>query len=164
MRWTVVAAGLVLSACGQPDERAETDAAAGETVEAAETPAQEPETVATQPEWPQCFFEKTTTETVGLEIDRADSGAYRGQYFGTVHNEELAYYTAFDGALSNGVQDEATGALTFDQIMEVDGDTQTEPITWILSEEGARQPEFDNTLPRSPCVGLYERVWPPITE
>ena len=88
-----------------------------------------------------------------------ESGEVSGFHYGTIHDEEAAYFAAFDITLSSAVAG-PDNSYTFDSLIEVDGDTQTEQVTWTLTETKAstRLTELD----AAECDGLMNRVHPPI--
>ena len=175
MRFSILMAALVLAGCSGETEEATTppseamsapaEAPPAETTEVdapdvlenvdAETPNQEPVILSGK----HCYFSQTEQETEALEVEFAESGKITGYHYGAIHDAANAYYAAFDIDLSNG-QLADDGGVTFDSVIEVDGDTQSETVAWVLTEEAASN-EF-KTLAAAACEGLMERVRPPI--
>lgn len=172
MRLLVILAGLALAACSS------------ETKDAAETPPDailDPATVASDESPPaetsetdemekpvadpakltgkHCYFLKTETETQALEVTFPEAADITGTHYGVVHDEANAYFTAFDIKMTSG-QYVPGGFVSFETIIEVDGDTQTEVATWTFTEEAASN-QFVS-LEAAECEGLIQRVHPPI--
>ena len=168
MRLTLIAAGLVLAACGAPsDGVANTDAEPPQELTLAPEP--EPQQVAA-PEIAMleagryCYLMESETSTEGLELDVSPSGVYSGRHYGTVHDEAAAYYTAFETTLSHG---EAMPGMevNFQTYTEVDGDTQSGAETWVIMADSAHRAAFpEAALGEAACDHVSNTVWPPIEE
>lgn len=167
MRLTILAAALIVGACGGGSDAPSTDAATTDleaapvsgtdVVEASDTPAPLLGTL--------CYRFEDETVTEGLEIEVLESGAVSGYHFGTAHNEEAAYFAAFETELTEGTIGE-DDVVTFQTFTEVEGDTQTGEDSWIITADGARLAAFENANELTPfnCEDLLYSIWPPIEE
>lgn len=168
MRLTILAAALVLSACGgsgtpEADDAIAADPGASETaVDGAAADVAEPTDVLLGT---LCYRYEDDAVTEGLEIEVAESGAVTGYHFGTIHDEAAAYFAAFETELTGG-QFGDTDEVTFQTYTEVDGDTQTGEETWTITTDGAKITAFEDggTLTPFSCEELLFSIWPPIEE
>lgn len=168
MRLTILAAALVLSACGgsgtpEADDSVAADRGVSELgVDAASADANEATDALLGT---ICYRYEDDAVTEGLEIEVAESGSVTGYHFGTIHDEAAAYFAAFETELSEG-QFGDTDEVTFQTYTEVDGDTQTGEETWTITADGARITAFEDggTLTPFSCEELLFSIWPPIEE
>lgn len=109
-----------------------------------------------------CYFREDESTTEGLEITLTEDGAMTGYNYGNIHQEEQAYYASFTIDLTDGVAG-ADNLVTFDSVTEVDGDTQTGPMAWIITEDSAAPEGFlDKPMQTADCDGLEDRIFPPL--
>lgn len=161
MRWTVLMAGAaLLAACGA-DEGTETLEI--DTPPSAEAPETLPVIEAEMLTGTHCYFSQTETETEGLTVTFDANGTATGRHFGTIHDEASAYFAAFDVTLTEGEVGEAD-TVSFDAVIEVDGDTQFETSDWVITEASANMVGVEEALLPTECDGLMDRIWPPISE
>ncbi|MCI4644633.1 MAG: hypothetical protein MRY64_07615 [Hyphomonadaceae bacterium] len=165
MRGVVIAGLLALAACGGSEvaEEIEADTPPVETAETLEetSPGPAPEEIALLAAGDYCYFHEDEIATEALEIHVAGDGSIAGSHYGEVHDEANAYFTSFDTALSNG-QPGADGAIVFQTVTEVEGDTQTGDQIWTLTPEAASMADFDPVFTPAECDGLMNTIWPPI--
>jgi len=168
MRRTLLAIlGLTLAACGGRD-----DASAPETPETDTTATPEhltliePTPDPAPPEAPPmlvgefCFFKADENTDEGLRVV-FDGTTGSGAHFGVIHQEEEAYYAAFDTQLSNG-QILADGAYKFTTVTEVDGDTQHDEEVWRITPQLAHLSDLEEeayVLESASCTGLEDQVY-----
>ena len=173
MKRIVFAGFLALAACGgggEPTdetdavETVEPEAPVEETVELAEDigPAPEEEPAMLEA-GSYCYFHQDEVATEGVEIEVTEDGGISGAHYGTVHDAENAYYTAFETMLNAGTLDE-DGNITFETITQVDGDTQSGEQTWSITPTLASLVDFEPAFPATECEGLTDRIWPPVEE
>ena len=173
MKRIVFAGLLALAACGggggetiddvDTVETVAPEAPVEETVELAEDVGQAMDEPATLVAGNYCYFHADGVTTEAVEIEVAEDGTYSGSHYGEVHDQENAYYVAFDTALNGGVLDE-DGNVTFDTVTEVDGDTQAGEQTWSITPTSASMVDFEPAFPAAECEGLMDRIWPPIED
>lgn len=152
---------IMLAACGDRDETVPADPPpvppeAGEAAEAggAAGTALAPGTY--------CYFREDADTTEALEILVTEAGEISGTNYGSIHQEEQAYYASFEIELTSGVAG-ADGDITFDSVTQVDGDTQTGPMTWSIAPDAAAPDGFvDKPLQPAECDGLEDLVFPPM--
>lgn len=170
MKRIVFTGFLALAACGGSEvaEEAETvPADAPVAVEEVEIDVNEPvpapvETAELMP-GNYCYFHEDEVATEAVEIEVAEDGRISGVHYGTVHDEENAYFTAFDTTLSAGEMDE-DGNVNFQTVTEVDGDRQEGEQAWSITPDGATLVGFEPVIGIAECDGIVDRVWPPIEE
>ncbi len=173
MKLIVFAGFLALAACGSGGEATDDvetvetvkpEAPVEETVELAEDigPAPEEEPAMLEA-GSYCYFHEDEVATEGVEIEVTEEGGISGTHYGTVHDEENAYYTAFETMLNSGTLDE-DGNITFETITQVDGDTQSGEQTWSITPTLASMVDFEPAFPATECEGLVDRIWPPVEE
>ena len=168
---------IALAACGQtepetpapaepaPVEAAEVEApvadAAEEIVEAAQAATEE---AASLTEGEYCYLLQGDSSTEGMEIELNIAGVFSGRHYGTIHDEENAYFAAFETMLSDGVLNDE-GIINFTAVTEVDGDTQYGEEPWVITAEGAHSAHWDDAvLEPADCDFVDATVWPPIPE
>lgn len=160
--------GLTLAACGKSD-----DASAPETP--APTTTATPEHVTIEPPTPDprppelppmlegefCFFKADADTDEGLRVT-FDGTSGQGSHFGVIHQEEEAYYAAFDTQLSSG-EILPDGTYKFTTVTEVDGDTQHGEEIWTITPDNAFRPALvdmgGSPLLSASCTGLEDQVY-----
>ncbi|MGB3626626.1 MAG: hypothetical protein WA989_12405 [Henriciella sp.] len=168
-RLLFMASAVALAACGggAPD---------GEEAGNADAPASNPATdftaedTAPEPAAPNpldagtyCYYRDDENVTEALEIEVAANGMLSGENYGSIHQEAAAYYASFTTELSNGLQGPGDEVM-FDQVTEVDGDTQRGKVMWRLTPQSAAPDGLETLLNEADCDGLKDRVFPPIDE
>ena len=151
-----IAAAAALAACSGSDTPAQDNSAStppGTT--GAATPA------SSLPAGTHCYFRDSEDVTEGLEVTVTEAGDLSASNYGTIHQDDEGYYTSFDIQLTSGMMGE-DGLITFDAVTQVDGDTQTGPMTWSITPEAAAPDGYlDAPMEAADCEGLEIRVFPP---
>ncbi len=167
-----LALALALAGCGAPQVEEAADPVSAQTgPPPAESRAEPvaptepgPAEIAVMPAGQYCYLRESDTSTEGLEITVSDGGIYSGRHYGTVHDQQAAYFTAFETKLTQGSPDRG-GLVTFQAYTEVDGDTQTGEDGWIIMPDAAHLQAFaDAVLAQADCAHVAATVWPVIAE
>lgn len=147
-----------LSAC-QPTEDPPETAGEPEAIEVQESPVAAPAEAPGIAAGDYCYFAEDDNSTEGASLTIAANGSVSGVHFGTIHNEENAYYAGFDTILTDGqISDEKP--VKFNTETRVDGDHQYGTDNWVVTPDLAHPANWpDSPLRTVDCDELETLVY-----
>ena len=150
----IMSGAALIAGCQPADDEPATESAATQADD-----ADKAEDVQVFEAGDHCYSFESDQSTEGLRLTVNEKGSVMGVHFGVIHDEENAYYAAFETTLTDG-QISGTNTVKFNTETHVDGDHQFGEDNWVIMPEMAHLMNWpDKPLTTTECEGLETFVY-----